>query len=367
MLSLFDLAVARAQPLVLATVIGTVGSTYSKAGAQMLMAADGEYAGLLSGGCLEADLMERARGVLAQGTAKRVHYDSRTMEDALFGLGSGCEGAMDILLQRLDAAHDWQPMQRLAAAWRQQRSEDLLLVVESASAALPPGSGMFLNDGTVFGGPMAGGGDASLAGLRYVAASIPRPGGSRLLEQALPGFELFALHQPAPMRILVLGGGADAQPVVEFAVALGWQVTLVDHRSCYARAARFPAAAAVLDGGPLALSRILAAPLAERSPFAAAIVMSHHLESDLAYLRELSQSDVPFVGLLGPAVRRERLLAALGDRAMRLRGRLRAPVGLDLGAVSPEAIALAIVAEVQGAVAGRTAMGPMSAWPTASA
>ncbi len=358
MLSLFDQAVARAEPLVLATVIRTGGSTYSKAGAQMLIAADGESAGLLSGGCLEADLMEHARAVLTVGAAKRVHYDSGAVEDPVFGLGSGCEGAMDILLQRLDAASGWQPMKRLTAAWRRQHSEALLLVVQSAESVVPAGSGLFLGDGMSFGMPSAA--NAIQADLQGIAASMLQSGGSRLLGRILPGIELFALQQPAPARILVLGGGADAQPVVDFAVALGWQVTLVDHRSYYARRERFPGAAAVLGGGPAALAQLLMATVTGSSPYAAAIVMSHHLSSDRDYLQELAHTEIPFVGLLGPPARRERLLTALGDSAARLRGRLRAPVGLDLGAASPEAIALAIVAEIQGTMTGRVQMGPMS-------
>ena len=86
------------EPLVLATVVRTGGSTYAKPGAQMLIAADGEYAGLLSGGCLEGDLREHARDVAATGKARIVSYDLRSTTDQLFGLGAGCEGAMDVLL-----------------------------------------------------------------------------------------------------------------------------------------------------------------------------------------------------------------------------------------------------------------------------
>ena len=81
--------------------------------------------------------------------------------------------------------------------------------------------------------------------------------------------------------------------------------------------------------------------------------MSHHLDSDLHYLRALARSPVPYVGLLGPAARREKLLGDLGADAAALRGRLRAPVGLDIGGRTPESIALSIVGEVHAALAGR--------------
>src|SRR5262245_6404414 len=95
----------RGEPLVLATVASTIGSTYRKAGAQMLLAADGSAAGLLSGGCLEADLMERANKVLATGEPSVVQYDTRSSDDVIWGIGLGCEGAMTILLTKLDAAN----------------------------------------------------------------------------------------------------------------------------------------------------------------------------------------------------------------------------------------------------------------------
>jgi xanthine/CO dehydrogenase XdhC/CoxF family maturation factor len=94
--------------------------------------------------------------------------------------------------------------------------------------------------------------------------------------------------------------------------------------------------------------------------FAAAIVMSHHFVSDSNYLAALAASDIPYIGLLGPTVRRERLLAQLGPLAASLGSRLRSPVGLDLGAASPEEIALAIVAEIQAMLTGRESTGSLS-------
>ena len=119
LIPLFERARLSGEPLVLATVIRTGGSTYAKPGAQMLIARDGEYAGLLSGGCLEGDLREHARAVIASGEARIVSYDLRSKDDQLFGLGAGCEGAMDILLtghgprsngQGKDDSDGWQPL-----------------------------------------------------------------------------------------------------------------------------------------------------------------------------------------------------------------------------------------------------------------
>jgi xanthine dehydrogenase accessory factor len=355
LLPLFERERARAEAMVLATVVHTAGPTYTKPGTQMLISRNGEYAGLLSGGCLEGDLSERAKRVLTNGAAEIVRYDMRSSDDLLFGLGSGCEGAMEILLQRIDAATDWQPLRRLTEAWAARRSERLLLVVRAAGS-LPSvaGSGIFLADGRPFGALSAAAADP----LRQLGARLPSAQGNRLLVQALPDTDLLLLDQSAPPRVLLLGAGPDALPVAQVVTFLGWSLTVVDHRSHYAQAGRFERADSVLDGGPAALSELLHR---GEAAFDATIVMSHHLLTDLAYLRVLASSEIPYVGLLGPASRRDRLLQELGDAAAaRLRPRLRAPVGLDLGAASPEAIALAIVAEIQGFLAGDATWRPLS-------
>ena len=368
LLPLFERDWARHLPLVLATLVRTDGSTYTKPGAHMLIAGNGEYAGLLSGGCLEGDLAEHGRSVLATGVAKLARYNTHGPEDLLFGLGSGCEGTMDILLQRLDGSNDWQPLKRLALAWRAQRAQTLVLVVQSTLPNVPAGAGVFAGDHQVFGLSTAAALDPrTVESLCRLAAALPHQGHNQFLPQALPGIDLLALKQLPPTRLLLLGAGPDAQPVAELAAFLGWNVTVIDHRSQYAQAERFPSAAAVLDGGPRALAALLLnetvdAPAPEPQPahFPAAIVMSHHLATDRAYLQALASSGIPYVGLLGPATRRERLLVDLGDDAAALRPRLRAPVGLELGAVTPEAIALSIIAEIQAALAGRTRTEPLA-------
>lgn len=289
------LARARAagEPLVAAFIVETQGSTYRKPGTLMLFDAGTGRCGLLSGGCLEGDLHDHARALLQSGErCLERSYDSRGSDDPIWGLGLGCEGLMRVLLLRVDAAHDYEPVATLIAAARERRS---------------------------------------------ASVSIQNERG-----------ETFVVHAERTPTLLICGAGPDAEPVCAFAAALGWRVTLVDHRPAYVDAARFPGAERVLrvDAESLASAVTLA-------EFDAAIVMSHHLVADGRYLSALADCDIGYVGLLGPAARRERLFAELGDRAGRLRPRLRAPVGLDLGGRSPEAIALSIVAEVQAVLHGR--------------
>ena len=316
LLPLYDRARLTNEPLVLATVVRTGGSTYAKPGAQMLIASDGEYAGLLSGGCLEGDLREHAREVAATGKGLIVSYDLRSSTDQLFGLGAGCEGAMDILMSRVSAPEHWQPLADMADAYRNAQARQFAFVVASSNPEFPLGSSFPVN---------------------AIVAAAP------------PEVELFVAAVTPPPHLLLLGGGPDARPVATLAAFLGWRITAVDHRAAYLAAERFPPATTLLE--------VRAADIADAitlADFSAAIVMSHHLDSDLHYLRALAASSVRYVGLLGPAARREHLLDSLGADAAKLHGRLRAPVGLDIGGRTPESIALSIVSEVHAALTGHT-------------
>ena len=345
LIPLFERARLSDEPLVLATVIRTGGSTYAKPGAQMLIARNGEYAGLLSGGCLEGDLREHARGVIESGEARIVSYDLRSKDDQLFGLGAGCEGAMDILLtghglRSNGEGADWQPLTLMESAWRRGDALRVAFVTSTNHPDIPLGIS-FPADGEF---PEYLGTEDSLRTLHTAAA---RASGNSQVSAGMD-VELFVAAIAAPPRLLLLGGGPDARPVATLAAFLGWRVTVVDHRAAYLDPARFPEGTKLVEA--------LAADVAEAvalDDFSAAIVMSHHLDSDLHYLRALASCAVPYVGLLGPAARREKLLGDLGDPAPSLRARLRAPVGLDIGGRTPEAIALSIVGEVQAALAGR--------------
>jgi xanthine/CO dehydrogenase XdhC/CoxF family maturation factor len=221
----------------------------------------------------------------------------------------------------------------LSAALAAHRATAIGVVVESAVADIPLGT-------------IALPGSAAPDALAAEPEALARAAASRQscwLER--PSWKLFVVPLSLPPRVLLLGAGPDALPVVDLAARLNWKVTLVDHRAAYAVAAHFPRAEQVILARPEELSAVLAL-----DRFAAAVVMSHHLPSDLAYLRAVAASGIPYVGLLGPAVRRERLLTDLDADAGRLRGRLHAPVGLALGGRAPESIALGIVAQIHAFV-----------------
>lgn len=324
----------RGEPLVLATVAHTVGSTYRKAGVQMLIARDGSAAGLLSGGCLEADLMERAHAVLDGGQALSVEYDTRSSDDILWGIGLGCEGAMRILLTRLDAGNDYQPFAYTEQCRSTSLAAKVALVTASANPHYPLGTVHWNNDGR------------RAPDSVHAALDTSTQSGAAAIETE--GAIFLIVPVELPTRLLLLGAGPDAMPLVDIAGLMGWQVTVLDHRPAYAVADRFPRAQQVLLRPAQTLPEFLA-----RARYDAAVVMSHHLTSDQAYLTALADSAISYIGLLGPAPRRARLLHEIGAKSVHLHQRLHGPIGLDIGARTPETIALAIVSEIQAVIAGR--------------
>ena len=278
----------RGESLVLVTVFETEGSTYSKAGAQMLVDQDGVCRGMLSGGCLEGDLAVRARQVLESGSVQTVTFDLGQDDDELWGMGVGCDGKMRMLLQPICQKNGYEPFGRIAEILRGDDAQDVTLAVDTDDVG-----------------------------------------------------ELTISVQPPP-HILVLGAGLDAEPVVRFATELGWRCTVADHRPAYIESGDFSGAIATHCAPAAELAATL-----DLSRYAAAIVMSHHLVSDRTYLEQLAATEIAYIGLLGPQQRRARLLSDLGDAGKQLASRLHGPAGLDIGGRGPAPIALSIVAEMQ--------------------
>jgi len=345
LLPLFERERAAGRAMALGILVHTAGSTYRKPGAMLLIGADGQYAGLISGGCLEGDLGERARAVIATGEARRVSYDLRNPDDLVWGLGLGCEGAMHVLLLRVGPQEQWQPLAHLSAALAEHRPTAIAVLTESADEQLPVGSLLLPSSGAISALPPRASALLAPSVLTALAAAASKTGRLDWLEGPQARWKLLLLPLALPPRLLLLGAGPDALPLVDIATRVGWRVTLADHREAYAVPSHFPAAERVLLTRPQEISRAV-----DPSTFTAAVVMSHHLPSDLEYLRALSATSLPYIGLLGPPARRERLLYELGPRAQHLRPRLRAPVGLNLGGRTPEAIALSIVAQIQAFV-----------------
>ncbi|HMB73519.1 MAG TPA: XdhC family protein [Gammaproteobacteria bacterium] len=335
-------------PMALATVYETLGSTYSKAGHRIVIAADGRYSGLISGGCLEGDLAEHAAQVLRARSAAPVTYDLRDEVDDVFGLGVGCNGLIRVFIQPLLPEQGYEPFATLRALYDRPQDCSCATVIESDEAGLPSGATfLFGADGACT--SVGSGGDAqtfaALVASWRLGAGEPRVQTGFIRRNGLG--VLFAPIVPIP-RLLVLGAGLDAIPLVRMAIELGWYVEIVDHRPAYLQRGEFSSADAVRLVDPRSADHTLG----PHPAFDAAVVMSHHLETDAAYLRVLAASAVRYLGVLGPPARREKLLERLEAEFPDLRRRLHGPIGLDIGGAGPSAIALSILAQLQSVFGG---------------
>ena len=322
---------------VLATVIHTEGSTYRRAGARLLVAADGSAIGVVSGGCLEPDLVEHAQAVLRSGEARRLRYDHARPDDLVWGLGLGCAGIVELFLERVDAAHPG-PLETLRG-WLDART--------SGAIATRIGGPDTARRRTLCTGA-APEGDAALCAHDAALADALASGRPRLLRDSA-GDVAIETFRPPP-RLAIFGAGPDAPPLVAQAELLGWQVDVWDHRPEQARAERFPGHTVACTPAEDAVAAI--APTADTF----AVVMTHHFLRDRTLLAALLASPCPYVAALGPRRRTEQLLREIelesglpADTARRVF----APAGLDLGAEAPEEIALAIAAEIRAAASGR--------------
>ena len=146
LLQFFNTRTSRGQPMVLATVYETVGSTYSKAGGQMLIDSAGNFCGMLSGGCLEGDLVERARRVIESGVAETASYDLGA-DDELWGLGVGCDGTMRVLLQLITRDNDYQPFAAIADIIGKGSTANMALVISTETSAISVGASLLSQNG----------------------------------------------------------------------------------------------------------------------------------------------------------------------------------------------------------------------------
>jgi xanthine/CO dehydrogenase XdhC/CoxF family maturation factor len=317
----------------------------------MLITGDGRFHGMLSGGCLEGDLAERARAVAETGESQAVTYDLGQNDEELWGLGVGCDGLMRIFLQPLAAKTGYEPFATMARALAGDTDQVAAIVVASDTDRLRRGATMVTVEGEVAYNDID---DEYVEPVSVLIGTTLLQGESmmRLIDTGDgDAAVLFALLRPPP-SILVLGAGLDAGPVVRFAAELGWRVTVQDHRPAYVESGDFRTADAVHCVPVDQLSATV-----DLDRYDAAIVMSHHLTSDREYLSQLARSRMDYIGLLGPADRHRRLMEELGDVAQKLKGRVHGPAGLDIGGRGPASIALSIVAEMHRQLVKRRASG----------
>jgi len=331
---------ARGERMALATIVAVRGSTYRRPGARLLVPEEGAPIGNISGGCLEGDVADLARVVLEEGTARLAGWDLTADDDAVWGLGLGCNGAIEVFIEPADRAAD--VAQALRAALEEARPICLVTVIEGTDE-VPPGSRLVVRPD---GGTQGSLGSAALDAQAETAARELLHAERSEVRTLTAGVRAFIEVLEPPLRLVVCGAGHDAIPLVRAAAGLGWAPVVVDDRGAFLQEARFPGASALIHvEEPSEIMR--AAAIDERSYV---VVMTHNFLRDKAYLRSLLGIAVPYLGMLGPGARTQRLLMELADEGARIddevRERIHGPAGLDLGAEGPEEIAQAICAEI---------------------
>jgi xanthine dehydrogenase accessory factor len=321
---------------VLVTLVGAEGSSYRRPGARLLCSPHAGHTGTISGGCLEADVIRRAAWIARDGAAvERYATTFDDTSDIPFGLG--CGGSVDLLFEPLATPEGEALMRAMAAA---------LEGPESTVVSFLPGDGRRLRRLI-----LDAHGDVIFASDNLSAEKIQC---ARELTTGEVYEGRFVERLSSPQRLFVLGAGDDARPLVQMASLLGWSVIVADRRAQLAQPQRFPGAARVLQ---LNSANAFELNISTRD---AVIVMTHSYEQDRDLLLRVLPLAPRYLGLLGSRHRSSLLIseaaALLGGTVESCTERLFAPVGMDLGGDGPEAIALAIVAEVQAACNGRAGL-----------
>ena len=327
----------------LVTLVRAKGSSYRQTGARLLLGGNGEYAGTISGGCLEAEVMRKAGWMVRDGAVVQ-QYSTMFDDTAEVPFGLGCGGVVDLLVEPSGTAEFdalMMAMERSLSVERSMaRSGERSVGERSLVVTWLPGEGKGLRRLVL--GP-----DGSVVfaseglGEKKLACAVGLRAGEEYEGRFVEELE-------TPQRLFVLGAGDDATPLVSMAALLGWSVIVADGRGQLAKAERFPEAERVVVGAASTLGI---------GAEDAVVAMTHSYEQDREILAAVLPVGPRYLGLLGARHRSSLLVneaaGLLGMSVGECCGRLFAPVGLDLGGDGPEAIALAVMAEVQAVCQGK--------------
>jgi len=337
---------------VLATVVEVDGPSYRKPGARMLIAADGRRAGTVSGGCLEAEVARRAFWLTESGPV--VERYSTAEDDGDMPYGSGCGGVVFLLLERSATAA---PLLRvLETAFHAREPLAIATVLEGPEIAKRAFAGSTIGDGA----NSAKYADDLASPLRSLAAqAIDRMQSiDRGVKIGTSKRRVWVDYRAARPGIWIFGAGDDAKPLLRLSRALGWLATVADGRSHLVTRERFGAADRLLILPISTLPGRGSSLLDDVKATDAVVLLTHSFEQDSRILAcLLERTAMPaYLGVLGPQRRTREVLAQaarllglppLADHVEKWLVQMHAPSGLDLGAETPAAIALSIVAEIQ--------------------
>lgn len=334
----------------LATVVRVEGSSYRRVGARMLVLENGVFVGGISGGCLEGDALKRARFAIAKSEPSLVTYDTSENDAHQIGIGLGCNGIIDVLFCPLDRTDRFNPVEMLKKCIEGNRQTNILLTITSLSGFK---SSLFRGQTIRYEGisSLDVFGNSDLA--RDIQEKIEH---YKLLGKSLPkhfeaeslNIELFIEILPPETHLILMGGQYDILPLAKLAREVGFNTTVVANPLKINREIHQVAGAVV---APDEFEKLLT------DSYTAVILMSHDLKTDRSNLVRALKTAAPFIGLLGPKVRAERIFNELTEEGFVIDNtdekRIHAPVGLDIGAVSPEEIALSILGEIRADFSAR--------------
>lgn len=338
----------------LATVVRVQGSAYRRAGARMIMTDDGTWTGAISGGCLEGDALRRARKIIINGKPEVVRYD--TMEDqsaSSLGVGLGCNGIIDVLIEPVtdqDHLHHIHLLRSFLNKPRvAQEIEVIATVFASESPLVKVGERLSQDSQRHITNYIE---NQELSGkILTLIPQIKREGKSQSHEFFLADqskIEVFIETLKPAIHLTLFGAGYDSIPLVKIAHELGWYISLADDRPVHLQSGRFPDANETVEVPRNQISQNL-----KFGEYSAAVLISHSYKFDLEVLKELLKTSIPYIGILGPKKRFDKMFQEIGGISETDLARIHSPIGLDIGAETPEEIALAILSEIQASFTKR--------------
>jgi len=337
----------------LATVVNVAGSAYRRPGARMLIATDGQTVGSVSGGCLERDVLNQAQRVLQRNKPSVVTYDSMSDDDIVWEFNLGCNGIVDVLIEPLP--HNGKRGLSFLADCLEHKHAGVVATVFGVEGHMKAaiGNRLMLSERQP---AIHDIGDGDLAeAIRHDSQRALDSGTPKvtMYQMSAGRAEVFIEVIQPPVPLVIFGAGHDAVPLVRFAKELGWHVTVVDPRPGYATRQKFPLADTLVVCRPEEVHEHI-----EIQRGTVAVVMTHHYLHDADLLKSLLPLPLRYLGLLGSKRRTQRLLREARKEGILLSHSnldlVYGPIGLDIGADTPEEIALAIAAEIQAVLAGRS-------------